>query len=142
MRLKHGELILVNKELVLPVHYKQLLEMQGYLDSSLNFLKQCRKQGGNFNELKKSIEATIGRRFETSHFRQIYFLAPDFYNYKYEIVSASSTPMLFIDFKSEDVLNQAILDGRKQIFKQRLIELCKKHYDKFIIELKEQQKQH
>ena len=27
MRLKHGELILTNRELVLPVHYKQLLEI-------------------------------------------------------------------------------------------------------------------
>lgn len=61
MRLKHSELISVTRVLVLPVHYKILLDLQGYLDISLNFRQQCRTQGGNFNELKKSIEQTYGR---------------------------------------------------------------------------------
>lgn len=84
MRLKHEDLIKVKRELVLPAHYKALVELQGYLDNSLDFLKRCRGQGGNFNEIKKSIETTHGKKFEISHFRQILYVAPDFYTYKYE----------------------------------------------------------
>lgn len=69
MKLKHSQLISVTRELVLPAHYKSLLDIQGYLDTSLNFLKRCRNQGGLFAELKKSIEQTFGRKFEISQFR-------------------------------------------------------------------------
>ena len=61
MKFKHSELLSVTKELVLPAHYKVLLELQGFIDNSLNFLKQCRRQGGMFSEIKKSIEQTFGR---------------------------------------------------------------------------------
>jgi hypothetical protein len=108
MRLKHEDLLRVKRELVLPAHYKTLLELQGYLDNSLDFLKRCRGQGGNFNEIKKSIESTFGKKFEVTHFRQIMHVAPDFYSYKYEQVNQFSTPQLFIDFKG--TLTQAVLD--------------------------------
>lgn len=56
MSFKYSELLLQTKELVLPVHYKKLLEVQGFLDNTLLFLKQCRKQNGHISEIKKSIE--------------------------------------------------------------------------------------
>lgn len=68
----------------MPAHYKILLEIQGFLDNSLNFLKSCRKQGGLFPELKNSIEKTYGRRFEMYHFRQIMTVAPEFYTYRWD----------------------------------------------------------
>ena len=42
-KLKYSELLSVTRELVLPVHFKVLLELQGYLDTSMNFLKNCRR---------------------------------------------------------------------------------------------------
>lgn len=39
MRQKYSELLSVKRELVLPLHYKQLIELQSYLDNSLLFLK-------------------------------------------------------------------------------------------------------
>jgi hypothetical protein len=61
MKMKHAELLLPERELVLPLHYKALIETQGLLDASLNFMTQCRRQGGLFSELKKSIEQTYGK---------------------------------------------------------------------------------
>lgn len=84
MKLKHSELLSVTRELVMPAHYKILLDIQGYLDNSLNFLKQCRNQGGIFPELKRSIEKTYGKRFEIENFRQILTIAPELYTYKWE----------------------------------------------------------
>jgi hypothetical protein len=56
MRFKHSELLSTTRELVLPLQYKKLLEIQMYLDNTLHFLKECRKQSGYFPEVKKSIE--------------------------------------------------------------------------------------
>jgi hypothetical protein len=61
MRYKHSDLLTVTRELILPVHYKHLLELSKYLDNSLIFLKQRRTQGGLFLDIKKSIEQTYGK---------------------------------------------------------------------------------
>lgn len=39
MRAKHEQLLAPVRELVIPVHYKKLLEILRCLDNSLNFLK-------------------------------------------------------------------------------------------------------
>lgn len=39
MRFKHAELLSVTRELVIPVHYKHLMELSKYLDNSLIYLK-------------------------------------------------------------------------------------------------------
>lgn len=61
MRFKHSELLSVRRELVMPAHYKSLLELQNLLDVSLNFMTKCRSQGGLFAEIKRSIEQTHGK---------------------------------------------------------------------------------
>lgn len=43
MRAKHEQLIAPERELVLPVHYKKLLELLKFIDNTLNFLKSCRR---------------------------------------------------------------------------------------------------
>jgi hypothetical protein len=45
MRAKHGQLISVRRELVLPAHYKKIIEIAKSLDTSLHFIKQCRSGG-------------------------------------------------------------------------------------------------
>jgi len=43
MKAKHEQLLAPERELVLPAHYKKLLDLFKFLDSSLNFLKLCRR---------------------------------------------------------------------------------------------------
>ncbi len=66
MKAKHGQLVSVKRELVLPVHYKKIIEITKSLDTSLHFIKQCRQggsgtQGLMFEDLKASIEKTSGK---------------------------------------------------------------------------------
>ena len=66
MRAKHGQLISVRRELVLPANYKKIIEIAKSLDTSLHFIKQCRSggsgtQGLTFEDLKASIEKTSGK---------------------------------------------------------------------------------
>ncbi len=66
MKAKHGQLLSVKRELVLPVHYKKIIEITKSLDTSLHFIKQCRQggsgtQGLMFEDLKASIEKTSGK---------------------------------------------------------------------------------
>ena len=66
MKAKHGQLLSVKRELVLPAHYKKIIEITKSLDISLHFIKQCRQggsgtQGLMFEDLKASIEKTSGK---------------------------------------------------------------------------------
>ena len=66
MKAKHGQLLSVKRELVLPFHYKKIIEITKSLDTSLHFIKQCRQggsgtQGLMFEDLKASIEKTSGK---------------------------------------------------------------------------------
>ena len=68
-RARHQHLLTEKRELVLPHHYKGLLDLQQCLDVSLNFIKQCRGGGTlGFEELKASVEKTYGRRFDIPAF--------------------------------------------------------------------------
>mmetsp|Transcript_24283 Transcript_24283/g.23891 ORF Transcript_24283/g.23891 Transcript_24283/m.23891 type:complete len:125 (+) Transcript_24283:279-653(+) len=69
MKLKHRELLKEERELVLPLDYKKLLQMQELLDKALFFLKECRKATGAFSEVKKSIESMCNKKFEVNTFR-------------------------------------------------------------------------
>ena len=65
LRLKYSELLKVKRELVLPLHMKQLMEISRFVDESMNFIKRCRKANDgakvHFSELKTSIEKTFAR---------------------------------------------------------------------------------
>lgn len=61
MREKYQELLSPHREMVMPLSYKKLNELQSFLDNTLLFLKQCRSHGGVFSEVKKSIEHTYGK---------------------------------------------------------------------------------
>lgn len=42
LRQKHSELLKIKREIVLPLHMKQLMETATFLDESMNFLRRCR----------------------------------------------------------------------------------------------------
>ena len=133
MRAKHEQLLAPTRELVIPVHYKKLLEILKCLDNSLNFLKKCRKQNScTFDELKKSIEKTNGRQFECATFKQILFIYPEAYGYKWE----NNQTTLLIDFpeNEENFLSLTKLEDRFNHLKKLLLERTKTYHDTFLSE--------
>ena len=73
LREKHSELLKVKRELVLPLHMKQLIEFSQFIDESMNFIKRCRRTNDigliTFSEVKTSIEKSYGRTITLSQFR-------------------------------------------------------------------------
>ena len=55
----------MKREIVLPLHMKQLLESARFIDESMNFLKRCRhKDTSNmilFSEVQTSVAQTFSR---------------------------------------------------------------------------------
>ena len=70
---KHSELLKVKRELVLPIHFKQLTDARQFIDESMNFIKRCRRMNDigfiTFSEIKISIAKSFGRTINLSHFR-------------------------------------------------------------------------
>lgn len=111
MRAKHEQLIAPERELVLPAHYKKLLELLKFVDNTLNFLKSCRRQSScTFDDLKKSIERTNARSFDLDSFKQILFLMPKSFTHRWDSLGGKAT--LMIDFPEEE----------KQISQQKMEE--------------------
>ena len=73
LREKHSELLKVKRELVLPLHMKQLIEVSQFIDESMNFIKRCRRTNDSgsilFSEIKTSIAKSYGRTVTLSQFR-------------------------------------------------------------------------
>ena len=137
MRARHEQLLAKERELVIPVHYKKLLDILKYLDNSLNFLKSCRRQTScSFDELKKSIEKTNGKQFELESFKQILFLLPESYIHSWNFLWGRTS--LMIDFPDEEKqISQQKMEQRQSLLKKTLIEETIKHYSKFVREMSE-----
>lgn len=67
MREKYEELTQNERRLLLPVHYKHLLNLFVQLDLGINFLK-VRKNVPTFHALKDFIEKSLSRRFSQQYF--------------------------------------------------------------------------
>ena len=106
LRYKNSELLKVTRELVLPLHMKQLLEQAKFIDDSLNFLKRCRhkdESGILFSELKASVAKSYHRSITEDNFRQLLTVVPDFYSHNWEKGSSTRHAQLSLDFESDAV---------------------------------------
>ena len=105
MREKHQDLLKVKRELVLPVHMKQLIEVCQFVDETLNFIKRCRRsvEGGSitFKEVKLSVEKSYARTITLSQFRQLLTVVPEFYSHCWEQSKGPEEHQLVIDFKND-----------------------------------------
>ena len=127
---KHSDLISVKRELVLPVHIKQLIDGSQFIDESLNFIKRCRRQndGGSivYSEVKASIEKSYGRTINLSHFRQLLTIVPEFYSHSWEKVKGQQGFQLTIDFGQNENSTKKLdfFEKRRKVLKERLTERC------------------
>ena len=87
MALKHSELLAEQRELVMPLRYKKLLDVQEALDRAIFFIKQGRKQIPVFVDVKKSIEQTTRKNFDVTMLRQVLGIVPEFYSHRWELNS-------------------------------------------------------
>lgn len=73
MRSKHGDLLKIKRELILPHHMKLLIDAARFIDQQLNFSKACKRVSVGdmvpFSELRKSIEISQKRTVQLEHFR-------------------------------------------------------------------------
>jgi hypothetical protein len=74
LNIKYEELLsakVTPSNLVLPLHYKRILELSRFLDNSLSFIKQRHAHGAQgilFEDLKSSVEKTYGKQFDMKSF--------------------------------------------------------------------------
>jgi hypothetical protein len=80
----HPSLISVSHKLVLPSKYRSLVQMQEFLDSTLNFLGTRHPDWIPLKEVKQSIAITQGKGFTLDMLRKILNFCPDFYEIKWQ----------------------------------------------------------
>ena len=124
----------VKRELVLPIHIKQLIEVSQFIDESLNFIKRCRRKNDfgsiSFTEVKTSIEKSYGRTINLSHFRQLLTVVPEFYSHSWEKIAGPKEYQLTIDFGPNENSTKKLdfFEQRKKLLKERLTERCIQTY--------------
>ena len=94
---------MTQRELVLPLHMKLLLEQARFIDESLNFLKRCRHKNENgipFSELKESVAKSHSRTLSEDSFRQLLSVVPDHYSHSWVAGSSTKASQLNVDFES------------------------------------------
>ena len=69
---------------MLPVHFKNLLVLFEQMDVTMNFLKS-RKTPTTFHHISQSVQSTIRKTLNTSHFQQIVQVAPGMFNHRWEL---------------------------------------------------------
>ena len=130
MREKHSELLKVKRELVLPLHIKQLIDVSQFIDESMNFIKRCRRSNESgsilFTEIKTSIEKSYGRTVTLAHFRQLLTVVPEFYSHSWEKVTSQKDYQLTIDYGQNENSTKKLdfFEKRRKLLKERLIERC------------------
>ena len=118
-REKYSELIEAGRKLALPYKYKRLLQMQEYLDCSINTAK-ARGYLSEFERIKENIRATYEVFIDLEHLKKIRYLEKDLYRFWTE------NGKLCIDFSSGDVLGISDLHWRNSQVKRKMIEIVKK----------------
>ncbi|CDW91756.1 UNKNOWN [Stylonychia lemnae] len=144
MKDKYLDLCEMNQiSLVLPVHYKSLLNLFSQMDQTINFLRN-RKTPLSFINISKTVEQSLKRKFTSHHLQQILFVAPYMYNHYFEAKSRGYELMIEIPKNIRQIIeNQKIqptneafdqqmlsdlLEKRKDLFKQELYNITYKHY--------------
>lgn len=118
-REKYSELIEAGRKLALPYKFKRLLQMQEYLDCSINTAK-ARGYASEFERIKENIRATYEVFIDLEHLKKIRYLEKDLYRFWIE------NGKLCIDFSSGNALGISELHWRNSQVKRKMIEIVKK----------------
>jgi hypothetical protein len=150
---------LINRELMLPSHYKILYKKLAYLDDSINHLKidsmriNLKNINEKFHELWKS-------SISIDEFQQILFIVPHFFIYKWDNLMNDGGCLLYIDIpndikrRMEDIiynqttnftqlqtfpylplniqLSREFKDKRLSIFKKLLLQMTNEAHKSFL----------
>jgi len=100
LKFRFEELIQEKRKLPLPPTYKTLINVVSDLDSMINFFK-LKKKIPRFEMIRNNMEMTLKRTITLEQFKQILFLAPYFYIYKWEKVDKTNEYDLVIDFPED-----------------------------------------
>ncbi|XP_065065111.1 DNA replication factor Cdt1-like isoform X2 [Rhopilema esculentum] len=134
---------------VLPQKYKSLLEMFRSVDSVL-FLLYRRSETCTFERLKTSVQSMLGKKFMEKHLGQMKAVYPKGFTFRIEkklrdLQGMPSKPQLTIDANFEELvvskaqerkdINQTVLILRRNKFESALVEITKKHHQKYLKKL-------
>jgi len=100
LKFRFEELIQEKRKLPLPPTYKTLINVVSDLDSMINFFK-LKKKIPRFEMIRNNMEMTLKRTITIEQFKQILFLAPYFYIYKWEKTDKTNEYDLVIDFPED-----------------------------------------
>jgi hypothetical protein len=126
------DLLQVSHKLVVPAKYKALLKMQGFLDSTLNFLGTRHPDWIPLKELQHSIAITQGKGFTLVMLRQILNLCPDFYEVKWQEVKYTD-PTICVRFVSGvKILNFSDQQARQKELEKKILENTIKVHGDFL----------
>ena len=100
LKFRFEELIQEKRKLPLPPTYKTLINVVSDLDSMINFFK-LKKKIPRFEMIRNNMEMTLKKTITIDQFKQILFIAPHFYIYKWEKAEKTNEYDLVIDFPED-----------------------------------------
>ena len=84
LHLKYDELLSTKRELRLPIKYKELLNTFNHLEQIINLNKiKNQSELNTFDKIKINIESMTNNKFDINIFKQILYIVPHFYIFKY-----------------------------------------------------------
>jgi len=117
LKFKYEDLVKEERELILPPHYKKLLQSFTELDLVLNFNKLGNRRNSVpvFEELKQSIESSYKHKFDFKTFLQLLYVTPHLYIYKWQKMNINSEDYsLIIDIPKDHqkrLRGETVYDG-------------------------------
>jgi len=104
LKYRYEDLLKEERELILPPHYKKLLQSFTELDLILNHYKMSTKKSSVpvFEEIQHSIESTYKHKFDLRTFLQILYVTPHLFIYKWQKMNLESDDFdLIIDIPKD-----------------------------------------
>jgi hypothetical protein len=92
LKYKYEDLIKEERELILPPHYKKLLQSFTELDLIMNHYKMSSRRNAVpvFEDIQQSIESTYKHKFDFKTFAQILYVTPHLFIYKWQKMNLES----------------------------------------------------
>jgi len=144
IRERFGELIRAEREFVLPVIYKRLLEVFECFDKTINYFVN-RREPTFLRFILKSVEDTIRIRASETQLAQILYVLPNAYSLSWEKNDRFRGEFdLYVKFANDEngegdrrTLTTQKIDERRAAFKDGLLRITKAHHAEFLKTLSE-----
>lgn len=121
-REKYQDLLDPVLKLSLPYKYKRLLQVQEFLDTTLNNAR-IRGLPRAFLNLKQAIECTYNINLDLDQVQRLIFLQPGFYKVEWKVENGESK--LVLDLPEESSYSLSVLHGRSMVIREELLKRVK-----------------